>query len=108
MLIVWPTGYGKSLLFLLPALLLESKVCVVIVPFKALSIDLLRRCANVGIPAGDLRAARDDANNPTQNRLVVVMMDSISTNAYKVYIRKLYNMGRLHAIFIDEAHVPLT
>lgn len=50
MVVVLPTGSGKSLLFQLSSLLPRSSVTVVALPLVALRHDLHRRCSTSGIP----------------------------------------------------------
>ena len=49
LVVVLPTGGGKSLLFTLPACIEESGVTVVVVPYRALIEDLVSRIRNCGI-----------------------------------------------------------
>ena len=49
LVIVLPTGGGKSLLFIVPAYLDEVGVTVVVVPFRALINDLVERITDRGI-----------------------------------------------------------
>ena len=50
LIVVLPTGAGKSVLFLLPAVPpLDTGVSVVIVPFVALIGDLVRRARTAGL-----------------------------------------------------------
>ena len=45
------TGSGKSMLFMVPAILNKNMMCIVIVPLVALQQDLIRKCAQAGIGA---------------------------------------------------------
>jgi ATP-dependent DNA helicase RecQ len=58
-LMVAPTGAGKSLLYQLPAMLRPGLV-VVVSPLIALMRDQLRRLAELGLPAAALHSAQDD------------------------------------------------
>jgi superfamily II DNA helicase RecQ len=49
LVVVLPTGVGKSLLFMLPSLFEGAGVTVVIVPYRALVEDLLRRICGYGV-----------------------------------------------------------
>jgi superfamily II DNA helicase RecQ len=49
LIIVLPTGGGKSLLFTLPACVEETGVTVVVVPYRALIEDLVRRIQQCGV-----------------------------------------------------------
>jgi superfamily II DNA helicase RecQ len=49
-LAIMPTGGGKSLLFMLPAVASKSGVTIVIVPIVALRQDMYERASEKGIP----------------------------------------------------------
>lgn len=49
LVVVLPTGGGKSLLFTLPACVEETGVTVVVVPYRALIKDLVRRIRDAGV-----------------------------------------------------------
>jgi superfamily II DNA helicase RecQ len=43
------TGAGKSLLFIIPAIMLDKGTSVVIVPFNTLKKDLIKRARDIGV-----------------------------------------------------------
>lgn len=47
--VVMPTGSGKSVLFMLPAFVQVGGVTIVVVPLKALRADIVVRCREVNI-----------------------------------------------------------
>jgi superfamily II DNA helicase RecQ len=49
LVIVLPTGRGKSLLFIVPGLIEEGGMTVVVVPYCALITDLISRIRESGI-----------------------------------------------------------
>ena len=49
LVVVLPTGGGKSLLFIVPAYLDGVGVTIVVVPFRALINDLVKRITDSGI-----------------------------------------------------------
>ena len=101
-IIVLPTGGGKSLTFMLPAFIHVEKVVVVVVPLVALQKDLVRRCSEAGIQAA-LWNSRDIAGA----RVIIASAEHISSQDYQAYIKEQHALQRLHAIFIDEAHLIL-
>lgn len=48
-LVVRPTGCGKSMMFFIPASLKMKMVCVVVLPIVELEHDLFRRCSQMVI-----------------------------------------------------------
>ena len=102
-LVIIGTGGGKSLCFMVPACTLEEKIIVVIVPYKALMSDLLRRCLEAGVQAAVWRD-RDSAGT----RIVFASIEHIGSAQYNSYIREKNSLGSLHGIFIDEAHAVVS
>jgi replicative superfamily II helicase len=49
LLVVLPTGCGKSLLFQLPAMVERRKMTVVVLPLISLTKDMMQRCTAQGI-----------------------------------------------------------
>ena len=99
-LVVLPTGVGKSMTFMLAAYGREGKVCIVVVPLVALQDDLKSRCSEAGLNA-EKWAGRDGAGV----NIVLVSVEHIRSPEYRDYVRELYALGRLHCIFVDEAHL---
>jgi superfamily II DNA helicase RecQ len=49
LVVVLPTGGGKSLLFMVPGYVEEGGMTVVVVPYRALIADLVKRICGCGI-----------------------------------------------------------
>jgi superfamily II DNA helicase RecQ len=47
--VVMPTGSGKSILFMLPAFVQVGGVTIIMVPLKALRADIVMRCGELNI-----------------------------------------------------------
>ena len=83
---VLPTGAGKSILFLLPAVLPRTGTSIVVVPFVALLDDLVRRARDCGIDCiafNNGGAALERV--PRVARLVVVSADVAAGAAFCAY-----------------------
>jgi superfamily II DNA/RNA helicase len=100
-LIVMPTGSGKSLSFMAVPLLLrpsQKKIVVVITPLVALTEDMSRRLA-----ATDIRAAKWTATqSPFDMELLLVSAHQAGTHEF--FRWAVTNADWVHRIFIDEAH----
>ncbi|KAH8723307.1 hypothetical protein GQ44DRAFT_569750, partial [Phaeosphaeriaceae sp. PMI808] len=72
LVVVLPTGGGKSLLFTLPACIEETGVTVVVVPYRALIEDLVKRIRNCGVECVEWKRGE---NNPAS--VVVVSADVV-------------------------------
>ena len=106
-LVILPTGGGKSLIYQLPALVLDG-VTIVISPLIALMKDQVDSLERVGIPATFINSSI--SLNETENRLA-----KMRSGAYKIiYIapERFYNQAfaaelkkmKVSLFAIDEAH----
>ena len=106
LIVVLPTGGGKSVLFMLPALIESSGTSIVVVPFTALIDDLVDRARKSGVdcvrwmPA--VRAGRDEQERVA--RVVVVSADVVGGPEFAGYADGLRARGLLKRIFVDEGH----
>ena len=101
-LIVMPTGGGKSLSFMAAPLLLRSqglrRMVIVITPLIPLTEDMSRRLA-----ATDIRAAKWTGNqNPLDPDLLLISAHQAGTREF--FMWAVTNANWIHRIFIDEAH----
>jgi superfamily II DNA helicase RecQ len=107
LIVVLPTGGGKSLLFTLPACVEEAGVTVVVVPYRALIEDLVERIQQCGVECMEWKHGE---NNPAS--VVVVSADVAgdmqSAGNFLGYARMLKAKGLLHRMVIDECHLVLT
>lgn len=84
LIIVLPTGGGKSMIFMVPAKMENGRVTVVIVPFLALRQDLDVRCRAIGIsPLWWKNGERG------QSSLVLVTTDQAATSDFRSYLGSL-------------------
>lgn len=101
-LVVLPTGGGKTLVYLLPAML-EKKVTVVVVPLKALLTECVQGCLSRNISV--IQWSRNTSYlDFYQRKIVFVTIEDAVTVDFKIFIRSLYNAGSLRRIVVDEVH----
>jgi superfamily II DNA helicase RecQ len=107
LVVVLPTGGGKSLLFTLPACIEKTGVTVVVVPYRALIEDLVQRIRGCGV---DCIEWKHGESNPAS--VVVVSADvagDITSNGnFLGYARVLKGKGLLQRVVIDECHLLFT
>ena len=99
--VVMPTGEGKSLLFQLPAFIAPSGMTIVVVPLIELRRDKIRRCEQVGIVAREWEENRqvDDAT------VVFVTPESAAGGGLNSFMNR--NRRKVDRMVIDECHVML-
>ena len=97
--IILPTGTGKTLAFLVPAMMKGSKVTVVITPLIALGEDLVRRCSDAGLDSVLYRQS-----SPRRAKVVVVVTETAGGDEFRQFIMDLQMEGRLERVVWDEAH----
>lgn len=107
LVVVLPTGGGKSLLFTIPACMDPYGVTVVVVPYRALINDLVKRIQGCGV---DCLEWKHGESNPAT--VVVVSADvagDITCNGnFLGYANVLSSKGLLRRVVIDESHLIFT
>ncbi|KAF3029165.1 hypothetical protein E8E12_000446 [Didymella heteroderae] len=103
LVVVLPTGGGKSLLFMVPACLPDPGVTIVVVPFRALLNDLSDRLEKAGI---DYIEWRGGQVNPAA--IVLVSADFAGRWNFLTYASLLDQKGLLRRVVIDECHLTYT
>ncbi|TMC15887.1 MAG: DEAD/DEAH box helicase, partial [Chloroflexi bacterium] len=103
LIIILPTGGGKSLLFMMPTKLKGARTTIVVIPFIALIDDMLKRCKNA-----DISCVEWKPNCNERVSIVIVSADRAVTGRFKGYAMGLHLKGQLDRIVIDESHLTLT
>ena len=101
--IILPTGTGKTLAFLVPALMKGSGVTVVITPLVALGEDLVRRCNDASLDSVLYRR-----ESQRRAKVVVVITETAGGDDFHQFITDLQMEGRLERVVWDEAHKLVT
>ncbi|KJZ69995.1 hypothetical protein HIM_10606 [Hirsutella minnesotensis 3608] len=107
---VLPTGAGKSILFMLPAILRDGGTSIVVVPFVALAEDLVTRALDMGVDCVEFKTSLGAGRESMARaaRLVAVSADVVSNGEFSAYADGLLSTGLLRRIFIDECHTAIT
>eukprot|EP00963_Diacronema_lutheri_P008101 scaffold694_cov338-Pavlova_lutheri.AAC.43 len=121
-LVIWPTGGGKSLLFQLPCAMQRAGITLLLVPLRALASQHVLWLNKHGINTvwldgfgGDAEAqAREkevleDIMSPASGvRCLVATPEKVTRNTtVRVVLKRLGRTGRLRRIVFDECHVLL-
>ncbi|KAK6495557.1 hypothetical protein TWF481_002606 [Arthrobotrys musiformis] len=114
-LVVLPTGGGKSLLFQLPPLLDGAGITVVIVPFVSLKDDMVDKCNRLNIPCDVWGGAPsfDNGNgngngNGTRPKLIFASLEHVGCQSFLAWLQMMNVTKRLDRIVLDECHLLLT
>lgn len=103
LVVVLPTGGGKTLVAMLPAVIDPEGVIIMVTPFRALTNDMVMRFRKDGI---DCREWRHGENNAAS--VVVVSADIAVSYGFLSYAQLLLQKGGLRYVFIDESHLVFT
>lgn len=103
LVIVLPTGGGKSLLFMVPACLDGNGVTIVVVPYRALIDDLADRIRKSGIDCIEWKPGQ---MNPAT--VVVVSADVAGGAGFLKYASLMGTKKLLRRVVIDECHLIFT
>lgn len=101
--IVFPTGFGKSSAFLVPAKLKNAGVTIVIVPLIALGENILDICKNAAIDC--IFYGRSP---PRMAKIVIVLADTAIGKEFTQYANGIKLLGKLDRIIWDEIHKWIT
>jgi superfamily II DNA helicase RecQ len=97
--VILPTGAGKSLTFLIPAMFSDAGTTVVILPLVALAEDMLYRCKDAGIDC--IIYGRVQLRSAT---IILVVTESAISGSFGQAILDIHLRGRLDRIVFDEIH----
>lgn len=106
-IVILPTGGGKSLCFMLPALLLKGPT-LVIFPLLSLIKDQLRRCQSAEIPAAELiggqsQNKRKEIFSSIKNGSIKMVLTNPETALSNKALQEIKECNFNHLVF-DEVH----
>lgn len=133
MLIVLPTGAGKTLVYMLPIYIYKKNparrmMAIVIVPLVALTFDLKRRCQDSGITYTTWKGILfffylftetqrltlacimlDYADNSDRNAdILFLAIEQCTDLSLLAFIDEKYQSNEITAIFVEEAHLIIS
>ena len=103
LLVIAPTGSGKSLFFQIPSLIDPLGVTIVILPLISLLYDQLSRAKRLNISA----TIYNPRNPPDSVRLVFTTPETSLTRGFQSYLSRIRTFKQLDRIIIDECHLIL-
>ena len=105
-LVILPTGGGKTLVYLLPTLLEKGRTTVVVIPMIAVMQDLIDRCNKSNISVAEWSSASTTMS--TTASLLLVSVEQATESSFHNHLHALHDSRRLSRIVLDECHTPLT
>ncbi|KDE07378.1 hypothetical protein MVLG_02419 [Microbotryum lychnidis-dioicae p1A1 Lamole] len=113
-LVIAPTGMGKSLCFQVPAVAEKHGLTVVITPLLFLMFDQIAGLKKLNVPCAMLssKTEREEQNQVMmdmrsghpKNRLLYVTPERLSSPQFRKQLQVLYQQNELNRLVIDEAH----
>jgi superfamily II DNA or RNA helicase len=107
LLVVLPTGAGKSLTFLLPMAHDKLTSCrgvnILVVPYNVMKDDMCRRCIESGLSAA---AFHSDMGVDVASNLdcLICVADAVVNPRFHALLRTLQALHLLTRIYVDEVH----
>ncbi|KAF4546947.1 Helicase conserved C-terminal domain-containing protein 1 [Elsinoe fawcettii] len=105
LVVVLPTGGGKSLLYTVPAWLngKSRDMSIVVLPFRQLIENTLLRLKQVDVECREWRYGDTDPVT-----VLVVSADHLIDHNFLDYARQMQSKGLLTRVFVDECHLAFT
>ncbi|EDN07529.1 predicted protein [Histoplasma mississippiense (nom. inval.)] len=103
LMVISPPGSGKTLIFIIPAMLAPTMTTIVITPFISLQSDMISRCSQAGVQA--------DAWHPAMSRaphIVFVTPELAMHPQFQVMVQRLCEEKQLPRLVVDEVHCVVT
>jgi superfamily II DNA helicase RecQ len=108
LVVVEPTGSGKTALILLPAALPTARATVVVTPFVALREQLLEQGRQAGIACVAWTAGREQGlGQYLHAKIILVAAEHLQLPSWQALVKTLHAADRVERIVVDEAHLPL-
>lgn len=102
LVVVLPTGGGKSLLFTAPACLDDPGMIVVVIPYRRLMDDTVRNARALRIDCLEWTYGVEDPAT-----IVFISADRLSRSFFD-YVGRMRSKGLLRKIYVDECHLAVT
>jgi len=103
LIVIMGTAEGKSILFMISTMMQGAGTVIVIVPFRALIDNIVKRCLSYGI---DVIEWTSELKHP--HALVIVSTDLAITDEFMHYATSIKDQQLLQHFFLDECHTTFT
>ena len=107
LLLITPTGHGKSLAFLLPMLMDrrsgKAGLNVIVAPYVLLCNELRDRASSAGL-SSLMYDSNLDLNHVLDLDCLVCTPDAVGTSKFMELVTTMSELGKLARVFVDEVH----
>ncbi|KAM0789144.1 hypothetical protein ACM66B_003197 [Microbotryomycetes sp. NB124-2] len=113
-LVIAPTGMGKSLCFQVPAIAENHGLTLVICPLLSLMNDQVNALQKLGVPCAMLSSKvdreeqaeilADMASGHPKNRLLYITPERLASANFHKQLKVLHRQNELNRLVVDEAH----
>lgn len=103
LVVILPTGGGKSQVFMVPAMLRGAGITIVVAPYAALKNQLVTRCLDAGLDCKPWPEARN-----SWPRLVLISAEAASGDDFLQWAADACTRGAVERIVVDECHLCIT
>jgi superfamily II DNA or RNA helicase len=102
LVVVLPTGGGKTLLFTAVACLDDPRMTIVVIPYRRLMDETVNGTQALGIDCMEWKHGMEDPA-----AIVFISADRLSDGFFD-YASRMYSKGLLRRIYVDECHLAVT
>jgi superfamily II DNA helicase RecQ len=101
LLCILPTGGGKSLLMILPTMIMakKGKSSIMLTPYRALADQMIDQCQEIGLPC-----LRWTPGTLEKASMIIVVTDTGTLDEFHDYMNDLFLRDLLAFTFMDECH----
>ncbi|KAI5980514.1 hypothetical protein EDD15DRAFT_2188573, partial [Pisolithus albus] len=103
-IVILPTGGGKSMLAIVPSMMEVNMATILILPLNSLIMDYERRLTAMRVP---YQVYKSGQQLNLQDNLVIVSADKSQMPHWRSSLADLRRRKEIARIIVDEAHIPL-
>lgn len=106
---ILPTRGSKSILFILPAIIENTGISIIVIPFITLIDNLVTRAIDIGVDYIQYRLSISSGQEGILRaaQLIVISANIILSAKFYRYINRLLYTGLLQQIFIDKYYTVI-
>ncbi|KAJ3792839.1 hypothetical protein GGU11DRAFT_692883, partial [Lentinula aff. detonsa] len=107
MIVIAPTGSGKTMIPIILSMLNQHKITVVVIPLISLRDDYIRRLTSLNVPFSNYETGMT-ASIPPSTSLLLVSADTAVRQHFQQALRMIHNHRPVAAFVYDEGQLAVT